>query len=372
VRIAYYMPFKPLGHPVPSGDLIIGSELGEHLAGRGHTVTLVSRLRARWIFWKPWRQFQVPIERLRILRQARSFRPQLWLTYHTYYKAPDLLGPVCAGRLGIPYVVFQGIYATRPSKHWITRRGFTCNAAALNAAAMVFTNKRNDETNLRRLVPAERLCYVPPGIRPQAFQHDPRARRELRRAWGVAGDFPVVLSAAMFRPGVKTEGLRQVIHACKNLRASGRPLRLVICGDGPRRAALESEARRSGLADTLFGGRIPRGEMARYYSAADIFAFPGIREGLGMVYLEAQAAGLPVVAHGVWGAGEVVADGVTGWLSDPSRPETFTQGIGRLLGDPALRCRMGVAAAAHVRRSHDLEANYGPLNDILERLVAGT
>jgi glycosyltransferase involved in cell wall biosynthesis len=372
VRIAYYMPFKPLGHPVPSGDLIIGSELGEHLAGRGHTVTLVSRLRARWIFWKPWKLLRVPLERRRILRHARTFRPQAWLTYHTYYKAPDLLGPACAGTLGIPYVVFQGIYATRPGKHWLTRPGFASNTTALQAAAMVFTNKRNDEANLRRLVPGERVCYVPAGIRPQAFRHDPQARQALRQAWGVAGDLPVILSAAMFRPGVKTEGLGQVIQACARLRASGRPLRLVICGDGPRRAFLEALARRSGLADTHFGGRIPRAEMARWYSAADVFAFPGIREGLGMVYLEAQAAGLPVVAYGGWGAVEVVADGATGCLADPCRPETFTQGIARLLDDPDLRRRMGVAAADHVRRSHDLESNYETMSRILERLVPGT
>jgi glycosyltransferase involved in cell wall biosynthesis len=91
-----------------------------------------------------------------------------------------------------------------------------------------------------------------------------------------------------------------------------------------------------------------------------------------MVYLEAQAAGLPVVAYGGWGAGEVVADGATGCLADPCHPETFTQGIARLLDDPDLRRRMGAAAADHVRRSHDLESNYETMSRILERLVPGT
>jgi len=370
MRIAYYMPFKPLGHPVPSGDLVIGTELHAHLTRLGHSVLPVSRLRTRWIHWKPWKRVLAILERRRVVRRAQAFRPHVWMTYHSYYKAPDVLGPACSARLGIPYTVFQGIYATRPRNRWTTRGGFTRNTAALRSAAMVFTNKRRDEANLRRLLPAERLCYVAPGIDPEAFRHDSRARAELRAAWGIAEDLPVVLTAAMFRPGVKTEGLVQVIQACRRLRDAGRRLRLAVCGDGPGRARLVAEAQRAGLEDTLFAGRIPRPGMVRYYSAADVFAFPGVREGLGMVYLEAQAASLPVVAHGAWGAGEVVVDGVTGWLSDPQQPESFAGKLGRLLEDPDLRHRMGAAAAAHVRLRHNLEVNYRVLNEVLER-VAG-
>ena len=60
VRICFYMPFKPLGHLHPSGDLIIGTELFQFLQRRGHDVRLVSRLRTRWIYWKPWQWLRLP------------------------------------------------------------------------------------------------------------------------------------------------------------------------------------------------------------------------------------------------------------------------------------------------------------------------
>ena len=74
----------------------------------------------------------------------------------------------------------------------------------------------------------------------------------------------------------------------------------------------------------LFLGKIPRPELYQYYSAADIFAFPGIEESLGMVYLEAQSCNLPVVAYQDWGGREAVVHGQTGLLSPAAHPSLFT------------------------------------------------
>ena len=76
-----------------------------------------------------------------------------------------------------------------------------------------------------------------------------------------------------------------------------------------------------------FLGKIPRLELYQYYSAADIFAFPGIEESLGMVYLEAQSCNLPVVAYQDWGGGETVVDEQTGLLSPAATPSLFTTNI---------------------------------------------
>lgn len=97
--IGYYTPFKPLGFHLPSGDLTIATGLRDFLEAGGHRVLHPSRLRARWIFWKPWLWPIVVWDRLRVLRIVRHAHAGLWLTYHTYYKAPDLDRP-----LGLPKV----------------------------------------------------------------------------------------------------------------------------------------------------------------------------------------------------------------------------------------------------------------------------
>ena len=113
MRILFYAPFKPLGHPHPSGDLIIAGGLFEYLSACGHHLRVVSRLRARWIFWKPWLWPLVLRDRRRALRFAQRSRPQLWLTYHAYYKAPDLIGPWVCRRYALPYVIFQPLEQER-------------------------------------------------------------------------------------------------------------------------------------------------------------------------------------------------------------------------------------------------------------------
>ena len=145
----------------------------------------------------------------------------------------------------------------------------------------------------------------------------------------------------MFRPGVKTEGLIWTIKACAELYRQGKPVQLVIAGDGKERKTLQALAESLLSGNVRFVGKIPRDRMYRFYSAGDIFAFPGIRETLGMVYLEAQACGLPVVAFDNGGIPEVVQDRITGFLTPPFDMRAFTDAITRILDDAALRREMG-------------------------------
>ena len=368
MRIFFYPPFKPLDHSRPSGDLVIATGLKNFLADQGHQVHPVSSFRARWIYWKPWLWPRVFSERRRIIREADRFKPDLWLTYHTYYKAPDTLGPEVCRRAGLPYVIFQGMYSTKRRRRLKTRPGFYLNRKALIAARHVFSNRREDLVNLARLLPRERITYVPPGIYPDEFVFSDRDRETHRREWGV-GDRPVVLSAAMFRPGVKTDGLTWVIRACGRLVRQGMDLILVIAGDGPGRPGLERLAAEQLAQGVRFVGQVPRERMSALYSAGDLFAFPGFRESLGMVYLEAQSCGLPVVACANGGVPEVVRDGGTGLLTPVDDGAAFSRAMARLLTDPAMARRMGQAGRAYVREYHDLAKNYRAMEWILLRLA---
>lgn len=368
MRIAFYMPFKPLDHPHPSGDLVIGTQIYRYLRRRGHAVHLVSRLRTRWIYWKPWLWPAWGAEIARVSRRLQRIRPHVWLTYHSYYKSPDVLGAICAPAAGIPYALFQGVYATKYRRRPKTAPGFYWNRHALLRAATVFTNKHRDLVNLQRLLPENRLLYIAPGLRLDRFQAEPDAGAAPQPPWGDE-TLPVVLTAAMFRPGVKTDGIARVITSCGRIAERGVGLRLVVCGDGAGQAYLQQLAHRH-LGDRVyFAGRVPRDEMPRYYRSADLFVFPGIREGLGMVFLEAQAAGLPVVACCGWGASEIVRHEETGLLGPPGDWGVFEAHTARLLAERPLRIRMGAAARRHAARHHDLERNYGLLEARLKQLA---
>ena len=368
MKIAYYMPFKPMDHANPSGDLITGSELYNHLTARGHSLDLASRLRCRWIYYRPKALVKLWREKNRIVRYYRQTRPELWFSYHSYYKAPDLLGAICSRKLAIPYVIFQGIYSTKRRKQLKTLPGFLLNRKVLQAADHIFTNKRRDLINLKRLLPDNRLNYIAPGIHPEEFTHSESRRLALRQRWSV-GEATVVMTAAMMRPGVKSQGIRTVIESCSELVKQGLPLRLVIAGDGSCRAQLEQLSTRLLPERVHFLGKIPRAELSHYYSAADIFAFPGIEESLGMVYLEAQSCKLPVVAYQDWGGGEAVVHEQTGLLSPAAMPSLFTTNIQLLTEDKSKRETLARAASEHIRRNHDLDRNYLELEQKLKALA---
>jgi glycosyltransferase involved in cell wall biosynthesis len=257
MRIGFYTPFKPLNHPNPSGDRTIARGLVEFLKQRGHQLWFPSQLRARWIYWQPHRwprlRHDIRTARSRVCRTPTD----LWLTYHCYYKAPDLVGPAVCRATDLPYVIFQGVYATKYRRRLKTLPGFLLNRRALRCAHHIFTNKTVDRVNLRRIVPGSKVTYLAPGIDPKRFRFDDRAREALRRQWGV-GDTPVILSAAMFRSDVKTRGLVWLIQACAELARRGHAFVLVIAGDGPMRGTVERLARRRLKDHCRLVGQTPR------------------------------------------------------------------------------------------------------------------
>ncbi len=141
------MPFKPMGHKNPSGDLVTGTELFNHLSEKKYAIELASRLRCRWIYYRPQIWPQYIAEKRRIIKKYQDRKPDIWLSYHSYYKAPDLLGSSCSRALDTPYVIFQGIYSTKRRKKLKTLPGFLLNRKVLQSAAQIITNKITNHNN---------------------------------------------------------------------------------------------------------------------------------------------------------------------------------------------------------------------------------
>ena len=369
MKIAFYAPFKPLNHAHPSGDLAIARGLVQFLKEQGHTIEIQSRLRARWIYFKPWLWPWLAVDFIQSLKKLHKDPPSIWLTYHTYYKAPDLLGPLICKILRIKYVIFQGIFSTKQKRKINTFPGFYLNRYALKSAHHIFTNKQSDLKNLQRLIPADRLTYIRPGIKPQAFVKDRTAGKQNRKAWGLES-CPTLLTAAMFRDDVKTKGLAWLIKCCAKLMAANFDFHLVIAGSGRMENDLKALAQKHIPGHYTFAGKIDPKDMAGFYSSGDVFAFPGIRESLGMVYLEAQACSLPVVAFKNGGIPEVVRDKKTGYLVPMYDSPLFFQALKDLLQDKKLNGQMGKNAMDYVRAFHDIDKNYKTVETILLKEVS--
>lgn len=370
MKIALYCPNKPLSHPNPSGDLTIAGDLRASLAAGGHVCEEIVAFRSRW-FWKsPHGLAGAVAALLRAVRNTRAFRPHLWLTYHSYYKAPDVLGPLISRLFSIPYAIFQASYGTRYRRDPATRPGYFLNRFALSSCHQVFVNTTNDVEALLRIIPPDRIANIRPGIAPEEFQKDEEAGKAVRMRLGISpGDF-LIVTAARFRAGVKFESLEYLFHALAILHRRQLPFRLMVVGDGPMDASVRALADAMLPGRVVFAGRIPRRLMAHYYSAGNLFAFPGIGESLGMVFLEAQSCGLPVVALDACGVPQVVLSGETGLLVPRDDGEAMASAVEKFLADGPLRSRFGASAAGFVRKERNATVNYSQFVRILEEIVA--
>ena len=345
-----------------------GMMLGDFLCRRQHTLHIASSYCSRLAYLKPWQYARLAEERRKVVHLLPAAAPDVWLSCHCDETAPDLLGPYCSQRLSLPYIIYQPLQTSTDRQSLPTYPGFLLNRCALRAADLIFTNWRSDRRVLQQLVPQQRIHHLAPRVVPERFAFDLVSRRALRNQWST-GNRRIVMTAAMLRPGPKTAGVQKVIDSCAALHRRGVDVLLIIAGDGLDRPLLERHGRRKLPGNVIFLGKVPRGELYRYYSAADVFAFPGIRESRGMVYLEAQAAGLPVVAFADWGAADTVIHEQTGLLAPAAQPDLFTDYLERILTRRDERIAMREAAKTHVSANHDAATGYRLIEEILEDLV---
>jgi phosphatidylinositol alpha-1,6-mannosyltransferase len=214
------------------------------------------------------------------------------------------------------------------------------------------------------------LEHLPSGVDSQMFRPDTAAREEIRRRHGL-GDRPVVVCVSRLVP---RKGQDVLIRALPTIRAQVPDAALLIVGGGPHRRALESLAESEGVADhVVITGSVPWAELPAHYNAGDVFAMPcrtrgrGLDvEGLGIVYLEASATGLPVVAGRSGGAPETVRDGVTGNVVDGRSAEEVAEAVGALLADPSQAAKMGQAGREWVSRAWRWEDLAGRLATLVD------
>ncbi|MFH8475142.1 glycosyltransferase family 4 protein [Streptomyces sp. NPDC018000] len=191
---------------------------------------------------------------------------------------------------------------------------------------------------------ADRMVQLPPGVDEKTFH--PGSGGDLVRARLGLSDRPVVVCVSRLVP---RKGQDTLILAMPAILAQVPDAVLLIVGGGPYAKELKRLAEKTGVGDSVrFTGPVPWDELPAHYGAGDVFAMPcrtrrgGLDvEGLGIVFLEASATGLPVVAGDSGGAPDAVLDGETGWVVRGGSAEESADRIVTLLRDPELRQRMG-------------------------------
>lgn len=179
----------------------------------------------------------------------------------------------------------------------------------------------------------------------------------------------VVLSVGRWAANERYKGLDTLIQAVSRLLPSIPDLQLVALGEGDDQLRLETLAQEEGVAERVrFFPGLQREELAACYARCDLFALPSAGEGFGLVFLEAMAAGKPVVGGTHGGTPEVIEEGVTGYLVPHGDVERLASALRTLLADENLRRRMGEGARARVQSSFLFEHFQARLAEILEEV----
>ena len=191
----------------------------------------------------------------------------------------------------------------------------------------------------------EKLIKIAPGIDTEHFK--PRDTEELRRTLGLV-DRQTIISVGRL---VHRKGQDRLLEALPRIVERFPNAALVFVGEGPHRDHLDTLVKRFGLErNVLFIGRIQYAELPEYIAIGDVFAMPsrsrlfGLEvEGLGIVYLEASACGIPVIGGASGGAPDAVRHGETGYVVDGNDVSEISERIIQLLEDQYLRESMGSA-----------------------------
>jgi glycosyltransferase involved in cell wall biosynthesis len=382
MRIAFYAPLKSPTHGTPSGDRRVAGLLMQALEEAGHRVELVSTFRSYDRDGDPARQAGLRAQGMALARRLASqwregpadARPDLWFTYHTYYKAPDWLGPTASTELRIPYVVAEASHAgKREGGPWdIGHRG---SLEGIRRADLLLCPTRHDMTSLREVAAAPaRVTWLPPFLDPSPFRAASAARAEQRerlaRAHGVDPGQPWIAAVGMMRSGDKLASYRMLATALGRLM--DLPWRLLVAGDGGARAEVEAALEGQVPGRAVMLGALGMADIAALDAAADLYAWPAVNEAYGMAMLEAQAAGLPVISCATRGVPDVVEHGRTGLLAPDGDVAAFAACVRELLQDSMRRAAMGRAAAAFVASERSLAAAVAVLRCRLAEMPART
>ncbi|MEP0940786.1 MAG: glycosyltransferase family 4 protein [Rhizobiaceae bacterium] len=371
-RIAFYATIKPPDHHIASGDRLIARNLMSALALAGYDVELASRhiaySKREADEYFEQRKSGALDEADRLIAELANSPPDIWVSYHPYCKAPDWIGPRVSAALGIPYVTIEAARTGQGFENGGDRWAKWRHEAqqGLKSADLHLAFKPTDTAYLRELLGEDApISMIAPFIDTTIPEKLPAVDQPSH--WRPGS--PVLVTTGMMRPGKKVENYRLLAEALTSLQSLH--WNLVIIGGGP-----EEDTIRSFFADIdpdrlHFAGIVSHEQVLATMRAADLFVWPGWKEPIGMVYLEAQMMGLPVAALDSMGVSLSVYHGRTGLLAAQDDQQGFVDNLSTLISHPSLRQDFGQSAQVSIAKKHSMAAAAGTLKAALDPLVAG-
>src|SRR5260221_408186 len=288
MRIAFYAPLKSPTHGTPSGDRRVAGLLMDALAAAGHRVQVASTFRSYDGDGDEARQRALRSQGEAYASQLAddwraapaADRPELWFTFHLYYKAPDWLGPLVSAALGIPYIVAEASHAAKRAGGPWALGHVTVARAIRRADAVIGLNSADRAGIVALLGNSKRWFAMPPFLDAAAY---PAIRPEPEYP-------PRLIAVAMMRPGDKLASYRLLAAALASLLDLSWTLEVV--GDGPVRNEVKQALAPLGYR-VRYAGALDPTAAAAHLARADLCVWPAINEAFGMALLEAQACGVP-------------------------------------------------------------------------------
>ncbi len=296
--------------------------------------------------------------------RAEAHRPEGWYdVIHSHYWLSGQVGWLAGERWGVPLV--HTMHTMAKVKNHFLAAGETPEPEArvigeqqvVDASQRIVANTDDEARDLVTLYDADPLQVnvVHPGVDLEGFR--PGSRAEARAALGLRPDAVVILFVGRVQPlkapDVLLDAAAELLRRQPELRDR---LTVVVCG-GPSGAgvlhpsALQDQAAALGITDVVsFQAPTGRPRLAQLYRAADVVVVPSRSESFGLVALEAQACGVPVLAADVGGLRTAVADGVSGQLVAGHDPASWATALGNLIDQPRLLAELATGARTHAER----------------------
>jgi glycosyltransferase involved in cell wall biosynthesis len=330
-------------------ELQVDVEAGHEVIGMSAPGPYVARVEGLGVRHVPLRSLTRawdPRSDLRAARELwRAIRTERPDVLHTHNPKTGVLGRLLGRAARVPVVVntCHGLWAG-PGDPMLRRAVVVSveGAAAQLSHAELYQNAA-DRHALRRVVPARRATVVGNGVDLQRFRFDPAGRERLRREWRIGPEQLLVVGVGR---RVAEKGLPELAQAARALEGRAR-----FVWVGPDDAAKTDRVDPAAVAPVELAGELD--DMPAVYSAADVFVLPTHREGFSRSGMEAAACARPMVLTDIRGCREIGRDGEHLLLVPPRDPASLGAAIDRLLGDAALRERLGAAAAARARAEFD-------------------
>jgi len=268
-------------------------------------------------------------------RRLRALQPDI---LHTHLIHADLHG-IPAGRAAGVRRIISSRHADDPFRRLLIMRALSAVLWRMASDGIAISDAVRRFCEEIEFAPPGKVTTIHYGIPAPARPIDRKAAAAaLRAELGIDSNAPLIGFVGRL---IWQKGMIYGLQAFARVLLKRPDARLIVVGDGERRAELENRARRYGIAGKVFflGWRT---DVPRLMAGFDIFLLPTLQEGFGLVLLEAMAARTPIVASAVSAVPEIVAHGETGLLVPPRDPAALSEALLTLIADPPLRQHMGL------------------------------